>query len=186
MQKVNFLLAFFLLAGAYTGTAQKLFTRDAVVRFDATAPNSPEIIKAISKSNSCVLIPSSGAVEMAVMIKGFQFERALMQEHFNENYLESGKFPKAIFKGKLDNPSAILYDKDGAYQTNVSGSLTLHGVTKNISAPIKIQVKGSKCTATVNFSVQLADYSIAIPSLVEDKVNKTVSLSIESTLEPIK
>jgi len=165
---------------------QKLFTRNATVTFDATAANSPETIKAINKSGTCVLDKSTGAVEMAVLIKGFVFERALMQEHFNENYMESDKFSKANFVGKLDNPVAVDTGKDGTYKTNASGTLTIHGVSKPVSVPVSFAVKSGVVSATLNFSVLSADYGIAIPSMVADKVGKSVNISITAGLEPIK
>lgn len=166
--------------------AQKLFTRDGVVSFDATASNSPEPIKAVSKSGTCVWDKSSGAVEMAVLVKGFLFEKALMQEHFNENYLESTKYPKATFIGKLDNSGSVDMAKDGTYKVNASGTLTMHGVSKTVTAPVTFTVKGGKVSAAVNFSVALADYNISIPSVVADKVNKKVEISIAVNLEPMK
>lgn len=166
--------------------AQRLFTRDANVRFDATAPNSPENIEAVNKSGTCVLDKNTGAVEMAVLIKGFLFERALMQDHFNENYLESTKYPKATFKGTIDNPGAVNLGKDGVYKTNATGTLTLHGVAKTVTAPVTFIVKGGKLSASANFAVALADYNIAIPSLVADKVNKTANISISAALEPMQ
>lgn len=166
--------------------AQKLFTRDAAVTFDATAPNSPETIKAANKSGTCVLDKSTGAVEMAVLIKGFLFERSLMQEHFNENYLESTKYPKAIFKGKLDNPASVDTGKDGTYKVNVSGTLEMHGVSKTVASPVTFTVKSGKLSASVNFSVTLADYNISVPSLVADKVNKKADVSIAANLEAMK
>ena len=166
--------------------AQKLFTRDAVVSFDATSPNSPETIKAVNKSGACVWDKSTGAVEMAVLIKGFLFEQALMQDHFNENYMESTKYPKAIFTGKLDNPGSVDTGKDGTYKVNASGTLAMHGITKNVTAPVTFTVKGGKVSATVNFSVALADYNISIPSLVADKVNKKANISIATNLELMK
>lgn len=183
---------FFFLAFAFVALftvqadAQKVFTRDGVVNFDATAPNSPESIKAVNKSGTCVMDKSSGAVEMAVLVKGFLFERALMQEHFNENYMESSSYPKATFKGKLDNATAVNAEKDGTYKVNATGTLTMHGITKPVTVPITFTVKGSKLNAAVNFSVALADYNVEIPSLVADKVSKTANISIAANLSPMK
>ena len=180
---VTFLFVAFL---AVPAAAQKLFTRDGAVVFDATAPNSPETIKAVNKSGTCVWDKGSGLIEMAVLIKGFLFERSLMQEHFNENYLESTKYPKAIFSGKLDNNSAIDTGKDGVYKSNAVGTLTMHGVSKPVTVPATFTVKSGKVSATVNFSVALADYNIGIPSVVADKVNKKASISIAASLELMK
>lgn len=183
-----FVTLVFLLAAIFSApaNAQRLFTRDGVIIFDATAPNSPENIKAVNKSGTCVWDKSSGAVEMAVLVKGFLFEQSLMQEHFNENYLESTKYPKATFTGKLDNPGSVDTGKDGTYKVNVSGSLTMHGVSKNVTAPVTFTVKGGKVSAAVSFSVALTDYGISIPTLVADKVNKKADISITANLELMK
>lgn len=183
-----FLIAAFMLAAVFAAPvhAQKLFTRDGVVSFDATAANSPETIKAVNKSGTCIWDKSSGAVEMAVLVKGFLFEKALMQEHFNENYMESTKYPKATFTGKLDNSGSVDMAKDGTYKVNASGTLTMHGVSKTVTAPVTFTVKGGKVSATVSFSVALADYNISVPSVVADKVNKKVEISIAANLEPMK
>jgi len=177
-----------LFAVAFTSPvqAQKLFTRNGVVSFDATASNSPENIKAVTKSGTCIWDKSSGVVEMAVLVKGFLFERSLMQEHFNENYLESSKYPKATFSGKLDNNSAVDVGKDGTYKVNANGTFTMHGVSKTIAVPITFTVKGGKVSAAVNFSVLLSDYNIGIPSLVADKLSKKADISIATNLELMK
>jgi YceI-like domain len=166
--------------------AQKLFTRDGQVTFDATAPNSPEIIKAANKSGTCVLDKATGALEMAVLIKSFLFERALMQEHFNENYMESGKFPKATFQGKLDNIAPLTAGKDGTFNVNAVGKMTMHGVSKDLTAPVVITIKGGKISAVTTFTVALADHSIAIPSVVADKINKKATVKATVNLQPMK
>ncbi len=169
-----------------SANAQKLFTRNATVTFDATAANSPETIKAINKSGTCVLDKSTGAVEVAVLIKGFVFERALMQEHFNENYMESDKYSKALFSGKFDNFAAVDTGKDGTYQAKATGTFTIHGVTKPATVPVTFTVKNGAVSATANFSVALADHNIDIPSTVADKVGKIAKVSVTTTLEPMK
>ena len=179
-QLFGFILAL-VAAFAAPVNAQKLFTRDGVVRFDATASNSPESIKAVNKSATCVWDKSSGAV-----VKGFLFERALMQEHFNENYLESSSYPKASFKGKLDNPAAVNTDKDGTYKVNTSGTMTMHGVSKPLTVPVVFTVKSGKVSADVNFSLALADYNVDIPALVADKISKMASINIFANLSLMK
>lgn len=174
------------LTFAIPGQAQKFFTRDAKVAFDATASGSPEAIKGVTRSGTCVFDKSSGAVEMAVLVKGFIFEKALMQEHFNENYLESTKYPKATFSGKLDNPGSLDTGKDGTYKMNAAGTLTMHGVSKSVSAPVTFTVKGGKVSAAANFAAPLADYNISVPGLVADKLAKTANISISGDFAPMK
>ena len=174
------------LAAPVVLPAQRLFTRDAKVFFDATSKNSPERIEATAKSGTLVVDVASSRVEAAILVKSFLFEKSLMQEHFNENYMESSKYPKATFKGKIDDPTKVNFTQDGTYNPTLSGDLTVHGVTKQVKVPVKIVVKGGKATATATFSVLLTEYGIDIPSVVSDKLAKEAKITIDATLEPMK
>lgn len=167
-------------------SAQRIFTRNANVSFDATSNASLEEVDAKTNTGTLVIDAATGAVEAAVLMKSFQFEKALMQEHFNENYVESSKYPKAVFKGKLYDPSAVKFERDGTYKINVVGNLTMHGKTKPVTAATVFTVKGGKVTATTDFTVALADFDIAIPSLVADKVAKNVKITFGGALEAMK
>ncbi|MBK8554624.1 MAG: YceI family protein [Lewinellaceae bacterium] len=180
------LLAVIALAPAVLSAQQRYYTRDAKVYFDATNKNSPERVDATSKSGTLVIDAASGRVESAVLVKGFLFEKALMQEHFNENYMESSKFPKATFKGQITDASKVSFNKDGVYKTEIAGDLSIHGVSKPVKTTATITVKGGKISASTNFNVGLADYGIDIPSLVADKLAKEARLTIDANLEPMK
>jgi len=119
-------------------------------------------------------------------MKGFEFKKALMQEHFNENYVESDKYPKAEFRGQIVNNGDINYTKDGTYNTHVKGKLTLHGQTKDVDADGKITVKNGKLFATSDFTIQMSDYNISIPKLVKENMSNAVSINVNCTLEPLK
>ena len=119
-------------------------------------------------------------------MKGFEFERALMQEHFNENYVESNKFPKAEFKGAITNNNAVNYAKDGVYPVKVSGQLTMHGETKTIETNGTVTIKNGKINTLAEFAVLLADYKISIPQLVADKVAKTATIKVDCMLDVLK
>jgi polyisoprenoid-binding protein YceI len=119
-------------------------------------------------------------------MKAFTFEQALMQEHFNENYVESDKYPDAIFKGTITNISSVSYDKDGSYPVSVKGKMTMHNVTKDVEAAGKITVNKGKVSASSGFSVQLADYNIKIPALAAGKLDKTAKITVSCGLEPLK
>jgi polyisoprenoid-binding protein YceI len=179
------LTALFAFSSANQATAQKYFTRDGKVSFDATAKTSPEKINGFTKNGTLVLDKSTGNIQMAVLLKGFLFEKALMQEHFNENYLETSKFPKAEFNGKLDNPGAVDLTKDGTYSCNVTGNMTMHGVTKPVTAPVTFTVKGGQISAASKFSLPLADYNVDIPSLVADKIAKQATIQVTAALAPL-
>ena len=177
-----FIAAFFVLTT--TATAQKFFTRDGKVKFDATAASSPEKIDALSNSATAVLDASTGNFQWAVLIKGFQFEKSLMQEHFNENYMESDKFPKATFVGKIVNLSEVNLYKDGTYNAVVSGQMTVHGISKEITTNGALTVSGGNVRVNAGFNLDLADYSISIPSLVSDKVAKEAKILVDASLVP--
>ena len=176
MRKIIFSAAV-LLSLALQVNAQKLTTNDAKVDFDATS--AVENIKAANKSGAVALNTATGEVAARVLIKNFIFKQALMQEHFNENYLESGKYPNATLKGKISNPSAVDFKKDGTYKSTINGTLEMHGVTKPVEVPVTFTVKGGKIQFSSKFKVACADYNIAIPSVVADKVAKEVKISVE-------
>ena len=164
--------------------AQKYFTRTGNISFSASSPLEP--IEATTKTASCVVDATTGNIEFAVLITSFQFEKALMQEHFNENYMESGKYPKGSFKGKIDNIKDIHFNKDGIYKGRVSGTLEIHGVAKPISTNADFTVSGGKIKTNSNFSVLLSDYNIKIPGAVADKISKTAKISIKAELQELK
>jgi polyisoprenoid-binding protein YceI len=122
---------------------------------------------------------TTGEMAYSVLVKGFAFRRALMQEHFNENYMESDKYPKSTFKGKVADISKVDFDKNGTYNVNVSGDLNIHGVTKSISAPGTITVSADSVHAKSTFKVALKDYNITIPSVVKDKISETVQIHVD-------
>jgi polyisoprenoid-binding protein YceI len=184
VKKIVLLLVFVALATNIP--AQIYFTKTGTISFDATAPSSPEKINAINNSAVTVLNTSTGELQFSVQMKGFIFERALMQEHFNDNYVESSKYPKGEFKGKVTNNAAIQYTKDGSYIAEVEGTLTIHGVTKNIKSTGTILVKGGTITTAANFKVTVKEYNISIPGLVADKVSKEPSIMVNCKLNPLK
>ncbi len=169
-----------------TVSAQKFFSKDAKISFDATSKGSPEEIKAINNKSTIVVDATTGKMEVAVLIKSFHFKSALMEEHFNENYMESAKFAKATFAGDIVDFKSINLTKDGDYTATVKGNLTMHGVTKPVETKGIFTVKGGKITAAkAIFNAPLAAYNIAIPSVVKDKVAKEAAIDISATLLPL-
>jgi len=161
----------------------KYFTKSADIKFDASGPM--EDIKAENKKATFVLDAKTGAIELAVLLKAFEFDRALMQEHFNENYVESDKYPKSTYKGKITNFSDVDLTKDGSYPVKITGQLTMHGKTKDVPAKGTLLVKGGKVSGTANFKVQLSDFDIDIPGVVKDKISNTVNLNVAVWLDPL-
>lgn len=184
--KRTLLFSFILVALSQFVSAQKYFTKNGSISFDATSPGSPENIKADNRTVTCVIDAASGAIQFKAAMKAFTFERSLMQEHFNENYVESSKYPEAKFAGTISNVSSISFTKDGSYPATVKGKLTMHGVEKEVETTGKVTVAGEKVTASANFSVSLADYKVDVPALVSDKVGKNAKISVNCGLEPLK
>lgn len=162
----------------------RYFTKNGGITFHAGT--AMEDIDAINNSATSVFDATTGQIEYAVLIKGFEFKRALMQDHFNENYLESDKFPKSIFKGKISNISELNIEKEGSYAVNVKGSLEIHGIKREIEIPATITVKGKGITAISDFTVLLSDYNISIPGLVKDKIAKTVTIKVKCNYSPLQ
>ena len=185
MKKIVFLVSITLFAGAVSAQ-DKYFTKTGKIHFDATTPKSPESIYGVNKSSICVVDTKTGNIQFSLLMKGFEFERALMQEHFNENYVESNKYPKTEFKGMITNNAAVNYTKDGVYPVKVKGKLTMHGQTKDVEADGKLTVKAGKISANADFPVTLADFKVTIPSLVGDKVAKIAKITVDCQLEPLK
>jgi hypothetical protein len=166
--------------------SQIYFTKSGHISFDATTPSSPEKVAGDNRTVTCVLDTKSGALQFSVLMKGFEFERALMQEHFNENYVESGKYEKADFKGNVLQNESITYGIDGTYPVKVKGILNMHGENKEVESDGKLLVKNGKINATAVFTVLLSDYKISIPGLVADKVAKVARISVDCSLELFK
>ncbi|RYD57335.1 MAG: YceI family protein [Sphingobacteriales bacterium] len=160
--------------------AQKYMTRTGKVTFFSSTP--VENIEAFNNEVASVVDAKTGDVVFQVPIKSFKFEKALMQDHFNENYMESDKFPKAEFKGKIADLSGVNFAKDGTYNVKINGKLTIHGVTKDVSMPGTIVVKGSSITASSKFNVATADYNINVPKVVEGKIAKQIEVTVNTVL----
>ena len=159
-----------LLVSSNFLSAQQYLTREARLDFDAGSPL--EDIEAFTESGSAVYDANTDKIGVQVLMTSFQFKRALMQEHFNENYVESEKFPKASFKG--------LYSEG-----NVSGGLTIHGVTKEIKVPARLDQENGNFVLVTSFDITLADYDVKIPSAVANKISKKASIQVHATLKKI-
>lgn len=157
---------------AFTQTqAQKLYgTRNAKLSFIAT---NDEDVKAVNNEVASRL-SDKGEISFSLLIKGFKFEYAEMQEKFNNDYAESNKFPRAEFKGTISNIKDINFTKDGNYKAVVKGNLTLHGVTKPVTVNGTITVKGGKVSATGKFPIVMKDHKIDA-SAVTEKVNAEIN-----------
>ena len=153
-------------------------TRAGNISFFSETP--VENIEAHNNKVSSVWDAASGAMEFAVLIKSFECEKALMQEHFNENYMESNTHPKATFKGKMEGVTADQLRTPGTYDVKVAGDLTIHGVTKQVVHPGKITVgEDGKVRATSEFIVVPEDHAITIPGVVRDNIAKEITVKVD-------
>lgn len=164
--------------------AQKYMTRTGKVIFNSAT--RIEKIEAINNEAGCVIDAGNGDVVFQVPVKSFRFEKQLMEEHFNENYLESTKFPKAEFRGKLKNMPAADFGKDGTYNVQASGKMTMHGVTREVSAPGTVTVKGGSVTVNAKFKINPKDYAIQIPGLVAGKISENIDVTVNTILAQVK
>ncbi len=171
-----------MLAIFQVSQAQKLITKTAHIWFYSKTPL--EEIEAHNRQAVSTLDPATGEMAFMLLIKSFEFKKALMQEHFNENYLESDKYPKASFKGKITNPDKINFKKDGVYNAEVSGDMTIHNVTKPLSAKGTLEVKGNTVIASCKFITTPQEWDIEIPSVVADKIAKQIEVTVEATYTP--
>jgi len=163
-----FIATFFLVSDS---GAQKIFaTRNAKVTF--SAPNDDDVTAVNNEVTS--RIADNGQITFSLLIKGFKFKYAEMQDHFNDQYLESTKFPRADFKGNITNLSEVNFAKEGSYKATVSGDLTLHGVTKKVTVNGTIEVKAGKPAVNAKFTIVMSDFNVSAKSVAE-KVNAEVS-----------
>lgn len=183
MQKLILILLAFIFSGAFA-YGQKYYSKTGSVHFLSEAPL--EKIEASNYNAYVVFDLTTGQMEWSVLIKGFKFEKALMQQHFNENYMDSDQFPKALFKGTIVDKESINFEKDGSYNVKASGSITIHGVTKPLTAPGQIIVKNGKVNASSSFTLTVADFNIEVPKIVRDNIAKTVKVTVRSDLQPLE
>lgn len=169
---------------ALSASAQTWFTRNGRVTFFSKAPI--ENIEANNNEVTSFLDTQKGEIVFAALIKSFKFKKAQMEEHFNENYMESNTFPKANFKGTITDLSKVNFSNDGTYSVTVKGDLTIHGVTKNIEVPGTISVSQGNINANSKFSVKVKDYNIKIPSTVINNIAETIDITIDCKYDPYK
>lgn len=172
-----------LLLSFVVGQAQqKYVTRAGTIDFFSHAPM--EDIKAVNSQVAAIINAQDGSLTFALLIKSFEFEKALMQEHFNENYMESDDYPKATFKGEIMDFTKSLLMEEGIKEVSVAGQLTIHGVTKEVEASAKLDVKKDGIKAQSSFIVKPDDYQINIPKLVRNNIAKEIEVNVDLYLKP--
>ncbi len=175
-----------ILALLVTATAfgQNYVTKTGHIKFYSETPI--ETIEAHNHAVNSAINPESGDFVFKVLVKSFEFEKALMQEHFNENYMESDKYPNAVFKGKIANVADIDFAKDGTYDAVVKGDLSIHGVTKAVEEKGTFTVKDGKIQGRSVFNVPLEDYEIKVPGAVKKQISESIEISVDVMLEEVQ
>ncbi len=173
-------LCFVILSAA---SAQKYATKTGKVSF--FSQTGAERIEAQNNQVNSAMDITNGNFVFKVLIRGFEFEKALMEEHFNENYLESEKFPNSVFKGKITNLKDIDFTKDNKYKATIEGDLTIHNVTRKVSLKGIIEVKAGDILADAKFNVLLKDYDIKVPNTVINNISETIVVNANVILKKI-
>lgn len=165
---------------ATTVGQEKFTTKTGQINFEASVPSFEEV-KAENTNVSAVLDAASGNFAALALTKGFRFKVALMEEHFNENYIESSKYPKATFKGTIQDFDISDISRKRDYL--IKGTFNLHGVDKNMEVPAVISVKGDVVMLTAQFVMHPEDFNINIPSIVSNKIAEDVNVFVEFSLQ---
>jgi len=180
MQKLFFtLVALFLCTGL---KAQIWVSKNVTSSFFSSTP--VEDIDATSKTGASAINTNTNDIIFKINNSSYQFKKKLMQEHFNENYIESDKYPTSEFKGKI--VEQIDFSKPGTYPITVKGNLQIHGVTKEYQAKGSLVIAGGEAKATSAFNVKLADHNIRVPTIVFKQIAETIQVKISAVYEPKK
>ncbi len=175
MKKILLFIAFIVIANITLSGQDKYFTKTG--RVSLAGKSTLSKINAENKAVAVVLDTKTGILQFSLLTKGFEFKKALMQEHFNEKYIESDKFPKSEFKGELINNALVKYATDGVYPVTAKGKLSIHGETKDVETTGTITVNNDKLTLNATFYILIPDYKIN--AQMNDKVAITVDCSLD-------
>lgn len=172
-----------IFAVTFTASAQNVyFTKEGNVTFFSKAPL--ENIEAHNQKVSSFLKKSQGELVFSVPIRAFRFDKKLMQEHFNEKYMESDKYPEAKFVGKIVNLEDVDFETPGTYNVTVEGDMTIHGVTQRVKTDGTITVTDNDITANAKFPIRVADYKIQVPSMLTENIAEVVDVTVDISYKP--
>lgn len=183
MKKIKIVTALLILI-SISAFGQKYITKTGHIWFHSEAPL--ETIEVHNNQVNSALDAQTGDFVFKILMKSFNFPKALMQEHFNENYVESDKFPNATFIGKVINIDDISLKKEGSVQAEITGKMSIHGVTKVVSTEGTFKVHPDYIEGISEFNITLADYDISIPGVVVGKIAEEVQINVEIKLKEIK
>lgn len=174
---MKFFLTHIAVLLSLQGYAQRLVDRSGTVSFFSRAPL--ENIEATNHQVLAVIDGKNGEVAVAMLMRGFKFDKSLMEQHFNENYIESEKYPKATFEGKILDYSPELLTRDGTHLIHVSGRLTIHGVSQTRDIETNLVKDNDGIHVTFQFPVRLKDHEVDIPKVVVANIAEEVAVSGE-------
>lgn len=177
MKKLFILLLLILTFHQASIHAQKYMTRNGYIGFYSHTPL--EDIKADNNQVASILDTGTGEIAFQVLIRSFIFPKALMQEHFNENYMESDKFPRSTFSGKITDYQKIDFKKNETWEITVEGDLSIRNVTKRISVKGTLVTEQEKIKASAKFNISPEDYNIKIPSVVRNNIAKSIEVTVQ-------
>lgn len=178
------LIVLYVLHGAGTADGQNRFIdRNGTASFFSSAPM--EDIEAKNHQAVSILDIQTGEVVASMLMRSFDFKKALMQEHFNENYVESHKYPKATFEGKVLNIDQVDLSQNGKYTLDVEGEMTIHGVTQSLRIQADIEVDNETIRAKAVFPLRVKDYKIEIPRLVVKNIAEVVEVTVSFNYKPM-
>ncbi|MCU7549474.1 YceI family protein [Chitinophagaceae bacterium LB-8] len=176
-------LALLLLLFLYNESgAQTFLTRNGFIGFYSKTPL--EDIRAENKQTYGMIDATKKNIAFTLLVKGFTFQKQLMQTHFNENYAESDRYPKANFVGTYSGDVDV--SKNGIYPVVVKGQLTFHGVTKDLEVPASIEVQDEALIGKSEFKLIPADFDIEIPSIVREKIAQQMDVRVNVKCNKIK
>lgn len=175
-------LLFFILILFVPAEGQRYMTKTGHISFFSHTPL--EDIKADNNQVASVIDLSTGEIVFQVLIKSFRFEKALMEEHFNENYLESDKYPRSTFRGKITSPAPDVIKTEGKHEVSIEGDLNLHNITRKINVKGTIETGNGTLSAFSKFNISPEDYNIEIPSVVRDNIAKNIEVTVDMKYSP--
>lgn len=176
-RNIGVLLVVFLVSSQIYG--QKYYTKTGNLKFEASA-EAFEPVAAEHTGTTAVLETTSGKLAVLALVRGFHFRNALMEEHFNENYIESDKFPKASFSGLIEEFTMSALDEKESF--DLAGKLTLRGKAKDVATKAMIKEEGSDIHITASFIVSPQDFDIDIPKVVREKIAEEIEISVDFVL----
>jgi len=183
MKKISIILCFALITSGSLLAQSKFITKTGYTRFFSSAPL--EDIEAHNEQVQSVLDFTKQEVVVSMAMQDFKFDKSLMREHFNENYVESEKYPKAIFKGKFTAKDTIDPNQNGKHEVTITGTITIHGVTQAVTTSGTISVSGSQVQAKTKFIIRVVDHDIDIPKIVFHNIAEEVEVTVELKYDPL-